>query len=92
MPNWVFNGLTIEGNPSEVNDLVAQLNRPFKKVAGNWNLETHENDVIHGIFGDHQIQPKVQPLVEDYTSILGFHNCDKIKQHYAWFYNRFNYQ
>lgn len=29
MPNWVFNGLTIEGNPSEVNDLVEQMNRPF---------------------------------------------------------------
>jgi hypothetical protein len=29
MPNWVFNGLTIECNPSEVNDLVEQLNKPF---------------------------------------------------------------
>ena len=29
MPNWVYNGLTIEGNPSEINDLVEQLGRPF---------------------------------------------------------------
>lgn len=29
MPNWVFNGLTIEGNPDEVNKLVEQMNRPF---------------------------------------------------------------
>ena len=29
MPNWVFNGLTIEGNPSEINDLVAQVGKPF---------------------------------------------------------------
>jgi hypothetical protein len=43
------------------------------------------------MFGDHEIQPKIQPLTEDYTSILGFHNCDKIKQHYQWFFNRFNY-
>ncbi len=64
----------------------------FQHDFDNVEQLTHENDVIHGIFGDHQIQPKVQPLVEDYTSILGFHNCDKIKQHYAWFYNRFNYQ
>jgi len=42
MPNWVFNGLTIEGNPSEVNDLVAQLNRPFKKVHENWNMDTKQ--------------------------------------------------
>lgn len=52
---------------------------------------THENDVIHGIFGDHQIKSKVEPLMDDYVSILGYHNCDKIKQHYAWFYNIFNY-
>jgi len=64
----------------------------FQHDFNNVEQLTHENDVIHGIFGDHQIQPKIQPLVEDYTSILGFHNCDKIKQHYTWFYNRFNYQ
>jgi hypothetical protein len=29
MPNWVYNGLTIEGNPDEVNKLVTQMNRPF---------------------------------------------------------------
>jgi Ferredoxin-like domain in Api92-like protein len=29
MPNWVYNGLTIEGNPDEVNKLVAQMNKPF---------------------------------------------------------------
>jgi sulfotransferase len=52
---------------------------------------TKENDVIHGIFGDHQIQSKIQPLNEDYVSILGFHNCDHIRQHYDWFYKKFNY-
>jgi sulfotransferase len=63
----------------------------FKHDFENVEQLTHENDVIHGIFGDHEIQPKIQPLTEDYTSILGFHNCDKIKQHYQWFFNRFNY-
>jgi sulfotransferase len=52
---------------------------------------TKENDVIHGIFGDHQIQSKIQPLNDDYVSILGFHNCDLIRQHYDWFYKKFNY-
>ena len=42
MPNWVYNGLTVEGNPSEINDLVAQLNRPFKQVHDNWNMETQK--------------------------------------------------
>lgn len=29
MPNWVFNGLTIEGNPEQVEKLVEQMNTPF---------------------------------------------------------------
>jgi len=52
---------------------------------------TYENDVIHGIFGDHKINPKIEPIVDDYTEILGFRNCDIIKQNYPWFFQRFNY-
>jgi sulfotransferase len=63
----------------------------FQHDFNNVEQLTHENDVIHGIFGDHQIKPKIEPLVEDYVDILGYHNCDKIKQHYAWFYQKFNY-
>lgn len=40
MPNWVYNGLTIEGNPDSVNKLVSQLNQPFTRVHDNWNMET----------------------------------------------------
>ena len=29
MPNWVYNGLTIEGNPEYVTKLVEQMNTPF---------------------------------------------------------------
>ena len=29
MPNWVYNGLTIEGNPDSVNKLVAQVGKSF---------------------------------------------------------------
>jgi hypothetical protein len=29
MPNWVFNGLTIEGNPEQVTKLQEQMNTPF---------------------------------------------------------------
>lgn len=29
MPNWMYNGLTIEGNPDEVTKLVEQMNTPF---------------------------------------------------------------
>jgi hypothetical protein len=29
MPNWVYNGLTIEGNPEQVDKLVTQMNKPY---------------------------------------------------------------
>ena len=40
MPNWVYNGLTIEGSPDSVNALIEQLNQPFTKIHDNWNTET----------------------------------------------------
>jgi len=63
----------------------------FKHNFDNVDQFTHENDVIHGIFGDHKIRPKVEPQPIDYVSILGYQNCDLIKQTYSWFFNRFNY-
>jgi len=81
-------------NPDfEMQRVYNYLNIPyFKHDFDNVEQLTKENDVIHGIFGDHQIQPTVKPVVEDYTSILGFQNCDTIKQSYAWFFEKFNYK
>ena len=42
MPNWVFNGLTIEGKPKEVNKLVEQMNKPFKVLHDKFDMETKE--------------------------------------------------
>jgi sulfotransferase len=64
----------------------------FKHDFENVEQLTKENDVIHGIFGDHQIQSKIQPVPQDYTSILGFQNCDAIKKNYNWFFEKFNYK
>ena len=57
------------------------------------NIEqlTNENDVIHGIFGDHQIHNKITKMPDDFINILGYHNCDKLKQHYNWYFKKFNY-
>ena len=40
MPNWVFNGLTIEGKPESVTKLVEQMNTPFTRVHDTWNIKT----------------------------------------------------
>lgn len=43
MPNWVFNGLTVEGNPDLVKQMRDQLNKPFKLTHKNsWNMNTQE--------------------------------------------------
>jgi hypothetical protein len=44
MPNWVYNGLTIEGNPESVKSLMNQLNQPFKMVHDYWNTETMQQE------------------------------------------------
>ena len=70
MPNWCYNGLTIEGNPSEINDLVAQLNRPFKKIADNWNMETGKMEVKlytypNPVFAFHNIYNHIEAGISD---------------------------
>lgn len=51
MPNWVFNGLTIEGNPESVTKLVDQMNQPFKVFQKNvWDSNTNTSvakDVLY---------------------------------------------
>lgn len=81
-------------NPEiEMQRIYNYLEIPYYKHDFN-NVEqmTKENDVIHGIFGDHQIQSQIKPTPQDYLDILGFKNCDSIKQNYAWFFDKFNYK
>jgi sulfotransferase len=52
---------------------------------------THENDNIHGVFGDHKLRSKFEKLPDDYEDVLGFEICQKIKNTYPWFYTTFNY-
>ena len=53
----------------------------------NWdNIEqiTHENDAVHGIFGDHKIRNKLEAQKEDFYEILGNYTCDRIKNEYKF--------
>ena len=40
MPNWVFNGLTVEGNPDSITKMKDQLNQPFTRVHDTWDTTT----------------------------------------------------
>ena len=54
---------------------------------------TVENDRIgdFGIYGDHEIRPKVEPFKNDFKDILGTEICNNIKANFKWFYDAFDY-
>jgi len=41
MPNWVYNGLTVEGSPESVKKMMSQLNEPFTMVHDTWDVSTN---------------------------------------------------
>jgi len=70
MPNWVYNGLTIEGNPDSVKSLMTQMNKPFVKLHDNWNTETHQMEVkqttySNPVFAFHNIYNHTQAGITD---------------------------
>ena len=70
MPNWVFNGLTVEGNPEQVNKLVEQMNKPYAMIHDNWNMETQQMEVKqvtypNPVFAFHNIYNHRQEGISD---------------------------
>ena len=52
MPNWCFNGLTVEGNSEQVKKMMAQLNKPFKQLHDSWDMTTHTYMKKHAIYSE----------------------------------------
>jgi len=50
---------------------------------------THENDQLHGIYGDHMIRGKVTPVPLDYHEVLGKEMSNTIKRDNPLFYSTF---
>lgn len=58
MPNWVYNGLTVEGNPEQVKKMIVQLNKPFLySVQSNGDLAytVRQRKYVNPIFAFHNI-------------------------------------
>lgn len=64
----------------------------FKHDFDNVEQITVEDDSIYGIYGDHNIRTKVQKVPSNHEAILGRNASDWIKNHYKWFYDRFDYR
>ena len=85
MPNWVYNGLTIEGNPEQVTNLVEQMNKPFVdyiKPAGDLAYGIQETKYINPIFSFRNI---VSPTdLEAYKAQPDFKAEGEQNDWYSW--------
>lgn len=63
----------------------------FQHDFENISQITKEDDSVYGIYGDHNIHTKLEPLPRTSKAILGTHGYNWIRQHYDWFYKEFNY-
>lgn len=52
---------------------------------------TEEDDSIYGIYGDHKIQNKVIFKPSKADEILGSNASEWVRNHFAWFYEKFMY-
>jgi sulfotransferase len=81
-------------NPEiEIKRFYEYIGQPYYEEHDFENITqyTHENDAIHGIYGDHKLRPKFEKLPDDYYDVLGYELCQNIKNSYAWFYKYFAY-
>ena len=85
-------------------DLTAQPKQTLKQVYAylgvpefthNFNniaQVTQEDDQAYGIAGLHEIRPKVEPLAQDYLSVLGKDAVRFMQSNFAWYFALFGYQ
>lgn len=68
MPNWVYNGLTIEGNPDQVKALIKQMNKPFVysiNATGDLAYSVKQRKFVNPIFSFHNIYSYLDHGVTD---------------------------
>jgi sulfotransferase len=52
---------------------------------------THEDDRFHGIYGDHKIKNKVEPVESKAKDILGEIICNQLYEKNKWYFEKFMY-
>jgi len=86
-----FEDLT-ENPQAEMNKIYDYFGTPkYKHDFDNVEQITQEDDAVYGVYGDHTIRKKVEPLEKDYLKILGADNSDYIKTQFKWYMEKFEY-
>ena len=52
MPNWVHNGLSIDGNKEDIAKLKAQMNQPFTRTHENWDSSINDYSVKDTVYSN----------------------------------------
>jgi len=63
----------------------------FKHDFENITQVTQEDDQAFGISGLHAIRPKVDPLANDYMTVLGKDTVRFVQMNFAWYFTLFGY-
>jgi sulfotransferase len=64
----------------------------FNYDFNNINQVTHEDDKFHGIFGDHTIKNKIEPVKSNHKEILGEVISKEIFERNKWYFDLFKYE
>lgn len=63
----------------------------YKHDFNNVEQITKEDDSVYGIYGNHNIRTVIKPVDSRHDEILGNYASEWIRNHYGWFYDRFEY-
>lgn len=63
----------------------------FEHDFNNIQQITQEDDSVYGIYGDHQIQSKIEYRKSNAKEVLGTHAYTWIKNQYKWLFDEFKY-
>lgn len=64
----------------------------FKHDFNNVEQITKEDDDVYGIYGDHKIRTKIEPVPSKHNEILGTDVSNAIYNNYKWFFEFFGYK
>lgn len=76
----------------ELGRIYTHLNIPYyTHDFDNIEQVTKEDDTVYGVFGDHVIRTKLEPVPSRAKALLGKDVCDWIWNTYPWFFQKFRY-
>ncbi len=64
----------------------------FEYDFNNIKQVTYEDDKFHGIFGDHTIKNKIEPVKSNHKEILGDEISEQIFERNKWYFELFKYE